>query len=292
MIIGINNFITYAIAFSALAIASYTDLKTREVPDWLNYGLIGAGLGLNLLFTAIYWKWNFFIGSIIGLSSFFILAWAMFYSGQWGGGDSKILMGLGALIGIDIFAKKFPFMANFFVNALFVGAAYGLLWSFFLAFKNKNKFSREFKKISKDKKVMEAKKWILILFFVLAVLAVFVNEYSARIILMYLALMSILTFYIWIFVKAVEKACMLMYVEPQKLTEGDWIVNEIKIDGKYITGPKDLGIGKKQINELVMLHKKGKIKKVLMKIGIPFVPSFFIAFVVTLIYGNLVFLIV
>ena len=36
--------------------------------------------------------------------------------------------------------------------------------------------------------------------------------------------------------------------------------------------------------------KKGKIKKVLMKIGIPFVPSFFIGFIITLIYGNLVFL--
>ena len=85
---------------------------------------------------------------------------------------------------------------------------------------------------------------------------------------------------------------MLKYVEPQKLTEGDWIVKDIKINGKYITGPKDLGIAKKQINELVMLYKKGKIRKVLMKIGIPFVPSFFIAFVVTLIYGNLVFLLV
>ena len=83
---------------------------------------------------------------------------------------------------------------------------------------------------------------------------------------------------------------MLKYVLPKQLTEGDWIVKEIKIGGKYITGPKDLGIEKKQINKLISLYKKKKVNKILIKEGIPFVPSFFIAYVVTLIFGNLVFL--
>src|SRR3990167_4701638 len=127
MLAEINALIVYAIAFIALAVASYTDLKTREVPDWLNYGLISVGLGLNLLFSAIFWKWNFIVNSVIGLIIFFIIAYLMFQFGQWGGGDSKMLMGLGALIGIDFFSGKIPFMANFFVNALFAGAVYWLL---------------------------------------------------------------------------------------------------------------------------------------------------------------------
>ena len=85
---------------------------------------------------------------------------------------------------------------------------------------------------------------------------------------------------------------MLKYVKPQQLTEGDWIAKDIKIDGKYITGPKDLGIEKKKINKLIALYNKRKVKKILIKEGIPFVPSFFVAYVITLIYGNLVFLIV
>jgi hypothetical protein len=80
---------------------------------------------------------------------------------------------------------------------------------------------------------------------------------------------------------------MYKRITPDKLTEGDWIANNIKIDGKYISGPKDLGIEKKQINQLIDLWKKGKIKKVLIKEGMPFIPSFFIAFIITLIYGNL-----
>ena len=84
---------------------------------------------------------------------------------------------------------------------------------------------------------------------------------------------------------------MLKHVRPTELTEGDWIAKEIKVDGKYVTGPKDLGIEKKQIKKLIALYKKRKVNKILIKEGIPFVPSFFIAFIVTLAYGNLIFVI-
>lgn len=30
------------LAFSALIIGSITDLRTREVPDWVNYGLLAS----------------------------------------------------------------------------------------------------------------------------------------------------------------------------------------------------------------------------------------------------------
>ena len=46
--------ITYLLSFIALFIGSITDLKTREVPDWVNYGLVISGLGLNLLFSAVF----------------------------------------------------------------------------------------------------------------------------------------------------------------------------------------------------------------------------------------------
>jgi len=83
---------------------------------------------------------------------------------------------------------------------------------------------------------------------------------------------------------------MLKYVEPNRLTEGDWIAKEIKYNGKYICGPKDLGIERKQINELIKLYNQKKIKRILIKEGIPFVPSFLMAFVITIMYGNLLLL--
>src|SRR3990167_2985130 len=116
--------ITYSLSFTALLIGSITDLKTREVPDWVNYGLIISGVGLNLLFSIIYSDFFYIISSIVGLGIFFGIAYIMFYAGQWGGGDSKMLMGLGAMIGIDIGFKAPQFLLGFFINALFAGAVY------------------------------------------------------------------------------------------------------------------------------------------------------------------------
>ena len=288
--------ITYAVSFIALFIGSITDLKTREVPDWLNYGLIISGVGLNLLFSTIYSTPHLIINSLIGLIIFFGIAYIMFYAGQWGGGDSKILMGLGAMIGLDVSFKTPQFLFWFFINALFVGAMYGLLWSSFLIFKNKKKFLREWNNISGEYKILTAK-WLLftaiILFLAILFAVKFLNLSIGYLqpsflifLLLSLLLVILITFYLWIFVKAIEKSSMYKLVEPSKLTEGDWIVKDIFVNKQYICGPKDLGIDKKQIKKLIEFYNKGKVKKVLIKEGIPFVPNFLIAFIVTLIFGN------
>ena len=283
----LTGFISYFIGFAVLLMGSYTDFKTREVPDWVNFGLIGIGFGINLLFTIIYWKINFILASIVGFGIFFAIAWLMFYFGQWGGGDSKMLMGLGALFGIDFLAKNF-FLVNFLANALIVGALYGILWSIFLIFKNKKRFVKIFKSSMKNKRIALTKKVILVLFAILILLGIITPDAFIRLMSLYLAIVLVLTFYLWIAVKAVENSCMLKYVKPQQLTEGDWIAKDVKVNGKYITGPKDLGIEKKKIMRLIGLYKKGKVRKILIKEGIPFVPSFFVAYIITLAYGNLI----
>ncbi|MBI2134484.1 prepilin peptidase [Candidatus Woesearchaeota archaeon] len=282
--------IPYTIAFIALLTGSYTDFRTREVPDWANFGLIAAGFGINLLLSVIYWEYSFILNSIAGFGIFFAIAWIMFYTGQWGGGDSKILMGLGAVIGIDIFSGKIPFLADFLINALIIGALYGILWSFFLIAKNSKKFVKSFRKLNSSKRTILAKKIVLALFFVFILAGFLAPEAFLRLISVYLALITALTFYLWLAVKAVEDSCMLKFVKPQQLTEGDWIAKDIKISGKYIAGPKDLGIEKKQIRKLMEFYRKRKIKNVLIKEGVPFVPSFFVAYIITLVFGNLVFL--
>ncbi len=285
----INDLIIYSIAFIALAVGSYTDMKTREVPDWLNYGLIGTGLSLGLLFSVVYWNIAFFINSLAGLGVFFVIAWIMFYSGQWGGGDSKILMGLGALIGLDLGFKNL-FLMSFFVNILLAGAAYGVLFSFFLALKHRRKFLKEYIKMSKSRIVVKLRKYLIAFFLVIAVIIFFMQEYMIRLLLFSLLIMGVVSFYLWMFVKIVEKVCMYKYVKPSELTEGDWIAKDVKVNGQYIAGPKDLGIDKKQIRKLINFSKKGNVKKILIKEGIPFVPSFFIAFILTVYFGNLLLL--
>lgn len=292
-----------AIILIGLLIATITDLKTREVPDWLSYGLIAIGLGVNLIFSFAYGNYWFFVNSLSGFALFLAVALIMFYTGQWGGGDSKVLMGLGALIGFDIQFSNFTLpeilsnalstpLVVFLINMLVVGAVYGLMWSLFLVFKNWKGFYREFRKKLHSVKVVRLKGAVIIFVILMLALSFFTKETAIRSLLFALVLLTLLTFYLWVFVKAVEKKCMIKSVTPDKLTEGDWIAKDVKYKGKYICGPKDLGIEKKQIKQLVKLYRQKKIKNILIKEGIPFVPSFLIAYIVTLFWGNLLFLLV
>ena len=284
------SIIIYTICIIGLVIASITDIKTREVPDWLNFSLIAAGLGINLIFTIIMRDLRYILDSAAGFLAFFIIAVIMFYTGQWGGGDSKILMGLGALLGLDLAFRR-TMLIDFIINSLIVGAIYGLFWSLVLTIKKWKTVRKEIKKTSKDKKVIASKKVLFFVALVLIALIVIKKDIFTRFFLLGLLILSIGSFYLWIYIKAVEKSAMLKYVEPKELTEGDWIVKDVVVNKKKICGPKDLGISNEQIKKLVALYKQKKVKRILIKEGIPFVPTFLIAFIVTLIFGNVLILI-
>lgn len=276
--------ILLVIAAIILIIGTFTDIRKREVPDWISFAGIFAGIGIRLLYSAVTFDWMFVVYGAAGLAIFVGIGYMMFYAGQWGGGDAKILMGIGALIGFDFTFSQFPLIIIFLINALLVGAIYGLLFSIGLSIKNKKKFSKDFKKLIHD-----SRKWriiIMIVSLVLLVLVFAIKNPDARLIFLTLLIFGNILFYLWLFVKSVETSSMFKNIKPEELTEGEWIAKEYKIDGEYICGPKDLGIEKKQIKKLIALKKKGKIKKIRIKIGIPFVPSFLIAFIITIILGG------
>ncbi|MBS3131654.1 prepilin peptidase [Candidatus Woesearchaeota archaeon] len=295
-------FIPYTLALLALGWASYTDFKTREVPDWLNFSLVASGIGINLIFSLVFLDFSYIANSLLGFGLFFLLGMLMFYTGQWGGGDSKMLMGLGALLGLGLFDKltfsevelfsSFPLFFSFFINLLLVGAVYGLVWSFSLAFLNSKSFLQEFKRINKSKDIMLWKKIIIVALAIAFGLIFFIQNPAVKVPLASAALLAAITFYLVLFIKAIEHSCMLRRVAPNVLTEGDWVAEDVKYRGKVIASPKDLGVSKEQIKKLSLLYRQKKIKMVLMKVGIPFIPSFFLAFVVTLAYGNLILMFV
>ena len=94
------NIILASLAIVVLLIASFQDFKKREVPDWISYGFLFSVLGLKSLF-AIEFGWKLLASSLLGLLIFFLLALLFYHTNQWGGADSKLLMGMGALIGAD-----------------------------------------------------------------------------------------------------------------------------------------------------------------------------------------------
>jgi len=280
--------IVLAVCMAGLIIGSYTDLRTREVPDWINYALVFAGFGIALIYTIVEWSATMLLQSVLGFVFFFTIAAVMYYTGQWGGGDSKMIMGIGALVGIPWITQwtGLPFLIDFIVYTIIVGATYGLVWSIVLAIINRKKFLKRIKKNLSKKSMITAKKALIISSAIL-ILASFFTPVHIRIVMLVFALIAVLTFYLFVFVKTVEQVCMLKLVKPEQLTIGDWIAEDVNYQRKVIAGPKDLGIEKDQIQQLMELQKKGKITKVLIKEGIPFVPSFLIAFILSLSLGSL-----
>ena len=264
------------VVLAALLVSSYIDLKSRKVPDWISYGLIFAGLGLRLIDSISISSYGPILYGIIGLAVTFALALLMFYTGIWGGGDSKILMGLGAVIGLDKFTT-ISFLVLFIFASFIVSGIYGIFYALYLASKHWKSFKMEFGEIRHKQNVRRAR-IAAIISVILSIILFFVLDHLYGLFIMLLAAMAYLTVQSWIFMKAIEKSCLINEKDVDDLVEGDWIVKVVIVKNKKICGPKELGLTKHQIG----LLKKYRIKKVIVKDGIPFVPSFLIAYLISL----------
>ncbi len=276
------DLILIAIGMLGLLISSITDIKTYEVPDWVSYSMIASGLGIRLIYSIIEASWYYFLYGLLGFGVMFVFGNLMYYTKQWGGGDSKLVMGLGALFATSNLYENFLF--GIITNILIIGAVYGLVYGTVLALKNRKKFLKEIKKeLTKSKKNR--------IFFLLTALLVFLFSFFIEDKLLKLMMYSIgvifliLYPYLVMIVKTIENTCMFKEIPISKLTEGDWVVNDIYSGKKLIYSSKSLGIEKNQIEKI----KRMKIKRILVKYGIPFVPSFLIGFITTLIFGNILF---
>lgn len=274
------NIILGTIGLTAIIIATIVDIKKREVPDWISYSLIASGFGIRLIDSLTTNNWHTALYGVAGFTAMLAVGMFMYYTRQWGGGDAKLILGIGTVFA-DFGTNKF-FLLDFLINMLLIGAAYGLAFGLILAIKKWKEFKPEVKKIAKEYRKIRL--GVLGGASITIIIILLIQDNIARTALTILALFSLVYMYLMLFMKAVDKACMHKYILTKKLTEGDWVAEEVKINNKVICGPKDLGLEKNQIEEL----KRLKVKKVLIKEGIPFVPSFLIAMIITLIVGNMI----
>ena len=273
------------IALIILIIGSITDLKKREVHDYVSYGLVFLAFGVSIIYSIIYSDYTNIMQTIFGFIAGVIIAYTMFYLGQWGGGDSKLIIGLGAVIGFNtfqIFGQKNYWFLILLVNTVFVGAFYGLLWSIYLGVKHRKEFMKNLKIWSMRKEIIRVRRILMITTLVSCILILLFMGIEFKLMLLGLIALVFVVFYLWIFVKIIEESCMIKKVAISKLTEGDWIFEDIRIGKKYVAGPKDLGISREQIALLKRYEKQKKIKFVAIKEGIPFIPAFLIAFILTM----------
>jgi prepilin signal peptidase PulO-like enzyme (type II secretory pathway) len=294
-----------------LLIGSLTDIERREIPDWISLGSVFFGLLVSIIRAIVYSDFWFIIFSILGIISMFFVGAALYYTNQWGGGDAKVLMGFGALFGsyvyaplsgfsfIELWISQFPFshhqpfyfLVLFFVHILLFGALYSLLWTITRIARKWSTFSETFMRTRKS--FLHFRK-LQILSFVLLTIGIILlsraryfglHSLTFSLIGLGMGLLGLaitLLSFSYIFSKAAEST-FLRDFSLSELTPGEWIVEDIYYKGKYICGPKDLGITQEQIEIL----KKTNITHVKVKVGIPFLPAFLIAYVFVIFGGNL-----
>ena len=266
--------IIVTVTIITLLIGSYTDIKTREIPDWLSYALIFSALGIRSIFS-VSLGWDILLSGILGFAVCFLFAYLFYYTNQWGGGDAKLLMGMGAMIGIIYpFTPESFNLLIFFLALLFLGAIYGLIWMIVLAIKNKL-FWLEFKKAIKENHKLHLG---LIIFCLLLIVPIIFSPFLLPLIIFPLGI-----FYLFMFINTVEKSCFIKRIHINDLTPGDWLAEDVKHNHKVILEKKTLE--DEDLNKLKDLHSSGKLSKVLVKEGIPFIPSFLFAYLF-LIFGK------
>lgn len=275
------DIILITLTLAALIFATISDLKIKEVPDWLSYSLIASGLSIRLLHSLIFNEFSYFGFGLLGLLIMFLVGNALYHTKQWGGGDAKLLMGIGTTLTTTPFYLKqslIPFLFIIFSFILLSGAVYGLIYSLYFIFKDFHNFKLEFKKLNKKIKFIKIIAFSgALITFILALLI----ESPLKIILLILMILLILYPFLYISLKSIENLYLYSYFTIDKLMEGDWITQDIKKNNKIIFHKK-ISITKNDIKKLNELN----VKKVLVKDGIPFVPPFLIGTILALIIGN------
>jgi len=261
----------WSLAFVWILFATIQDLRKREIANWLNFSLIIFAIAFRFFYSFLEaGDFNFFYQGLIGFAIFFALGNIFYYGKMFAGGDSKLMYALGPILPIyGALFLNLKFFLYFIILFLVIGSLYGIIFSLVIGIRNRKKVVKEFKKQLKKNRI---------LFYLLILLAI---------VLLGLGFLNILFFYVGIFIfildyliiyaKSIDEGCMIRKLKASKLTEGDWLYENIKIGKKVIKATWN-GLGKKDI-VLIKKHKK----EVLIRYGIQFGPVFLISFVVMII---------
>ncbi len=267
--ISLENYFLVVLALVWIIAAVVQDLRKREVANWVNFSLIAIALSYRAFVSVWVLDYWYLVYGLIGFGIFFALANAFYYGRVFAGGDAKLLMALGAVLPFS--SSLFENLENFLyfiVFLMFAGSLWGLVYSLVLISKHKRQFSKEFsKQLHKNKTLVKV-------FIIMAVLVFIFILFVKQYIFSLFSLLVLLFPFLYVYAKSIEESCMIKSVRTQDLTIGDWLYKPVKI-GKRTIKPNWEGLNEDELK----LLKKTK-RKVLVKEGVPFTPSFLIAFIV------------
>jgi len=280
------DLILVAVGVAWVFAAALFDIRTKEVPDWLSFSFIAMGLGVRSVHSAVSSDVYFLLYGLAGLAAAFVIGAAFYYSHIWGGGDSKLLLGLGVVFATapSFVHPSLPFLAVVTVNILVFGALYGAIWSSVLLARN---FKAVMARANELFHATPALRYAMVALAAVAlVLTAAVEDKFTRILIVALAVSLVLYYLLFVLVKAVEQVAMCRRTPVSGLRVGDWVAEPVRVRGKVICGPKDYGLTMDQIDFL----RRHRVRQVVVKEGMAFVPAFALGIAFSLLFGDILFM--
>ncbi len=258
--------ILFGMVFVYLLWASITDIRYRIMYDYGTY-LFGSIFLLLKIISSI--DSNSFEPLLTSLYYFVptsLLSYLLYRVGGWGGGDFKLLSVLS--IAIPYSSTNNHFFIDFLTNTVLFSMVFSLMWGTYLLLKRLDKVLLNMGLI--DLFVNLSLLLVGIFFFFAGGFWSFVSPLILILPLVYT-------------ISRNEEVLQAVYRRPEELEPGDWVYGVIKARGKVIKR-RPTGLSEEEIE----LIKKSKIKRIKIKDGVPFVPGFFLGFLATYFFGNVI----
>jgi Flp pilus assembly protein protease CpaA len=273
-----------AVALIGSSLAAAWDLKTTEIPDEIPHTMIALALILFSFQSVLEHNYWLVLNSLIVGGSLLGIGFLMYYFGQWGGGDAKILASIGFLL--PTFSSKLllPFPISYLINVFLVGAIYMIFYAFVIAALNKKIIFQFSKDVRASINVVLLGSIALFIFF-LAINWYLMNSFQIKFDLtsviqnsVFPLFLTLGLFFLWRFAKAVEEVGFKKTIPVSKLKVGDVLLENRLWEG----------ITEKQLKKI---KQSGK-RTVVIKEGVRFAPAFPLALIFTIYFGDgLLFLI-
>lgn len=269
-----------------LLLACFSDLKTTEVPDKVSVGLVAFIVVVSSVHSAYSSDYSHLINMIVVGFAYFVVGLAMFYLGQWGGGDVKILAGIGCVLGylnsINFLwanSEILPYYLVYFINMGLIAIPYFVVYTLIVGWGN-NRLLTEFLAQTKRKAFL----FMLLVSFFPSFIALYAHLNSFILIYLMLPLFTVLSTYL----KVSEKVLFRKKVNPNELKVGDVLAEDLLVSGVKVVSSSNMeGLNEEQFAAIKKFGSEGKLPaEVTVKLGVKFIPILLLALLTTVFIGN------
>ncbi|MBI2971539.1 MAG: prepilin peptidase [Candidatus Aenigmarchaeota archaeon] len=253
-----------AIALLGSAAAGIWDLRTTEVPDEIPALMISFGVFLWYAYALSTGDFLPLFYSLAAGTLVLGLGWVLYTRGQWGGADAFILAGI--VYALPVYQGNF-LAPTYLLNFLVVSSAYMILYALGLGVLHRRVFGLFLDDLRKNSRM------VLLLITGCGIVSLLAARAGIGMLALQLFLSMSLLVIFWRYARVIEHQIFRKRVSPSEVKVGD------VLEGMIWRGIAE--------DELRRLRKEKKY--VVVKEGVRFVPAFPLTLLVTLLYGNVFF---